>query len=66
MKMEGVSKGMLDRMEEEYGSMLSTTGNSSVASSSASTSMRIDYLDSSSFSTRQQHQAKFLSLLYLS
>ncbi|KAK1390847.1 myosin-9 [Heracleum sosnowskyi] len=56
MKMEGVSKGMLDRMEEEYGSMLSTTGTSSVASSSASTSMRIDYLDSSCFSTRQQHQ----------
>ncbi|WOH07822.1 hypothetical protein DCAR_0727256 [Daucus carota subsp. sativus] len=58
MKMEGVSKGMLDRMEEEYGSMLSTTGNSSVASSSASTSMRIDHLDSSSFSTRQQHQER--------
>ncbi|KAK1359087.1 hypothetical protein POM88_043561 [Heracleum sosnowskyi] len=66
MKMEGVSKGMLDRMEEEYGSMLSTTWTSSIARSSASTSMRIDYLDSSSFSTRQQHQAKFLSLLYLS
>ncbi|KAJ8551356.1 hypothetical protein K7X08_000726 [Anisodus acutangulus] len=45
-KMEGLSRGMLDRMEEEYGAILSSTANSS-----ASTSKRID---SSTFSTRQQ------------
>ncbi|CAK9164707.1 unnamed protein product [Ilex paraguariensis] len=53
--MEGLPKGLLDRMEEEYGSMLSTTANSSV-DSSASTSKRIECLDSSSFSTRHLHQ----------
>ncbi|XP_055834618.1 uncharacterized protein LOC129903141 [Solanum dulcamara] len=54
-KMEGLSKGMLDRMEEEYGAILSSTANSSVASS-ASTSKRIDsFTDpTSTFSTRQQ------------
>lgn len=53
--MEGLSKGMLDRMEEEYGAILSSTSNSSVASS-ASTSKRIDSITdpTSSFSTRQQ------------
>ncbi|KAK3032966.1 hypothetical protein RJ639_035794 [Escallonia herrerae] len=55
-KLEGLPKGMLDRMEEEYGSMLSTTANSSVTSS-ASTSKRIEFPDSASFSTRQPHQA---------
>ncbi|KAL7202498.1 hypothetical protein ACSBR1_034049 [Camellia fascicularis] len=53
-KMEGLSKVMLDRMEE-YGSMLSTTANSS-ATSSASTSKRIEFPDSSSFSTRHPYQ----------
>lgn len=62
-KMEGLSKGMLDRMEEEYGSMLSTTANSSVASS-ASTSKRMEFPDSSSFSTRQTYQVNFESLIY--
>ncbi|KAL3850135.1 hypothetical protein ACJIZ3_012017 [Penstemon smallii] len=42
-KMEGLSKGMLNRVEEEYGTMLSISANSSVASS-ASTSKRIDHL----------------------
>ncbi|KAK9079387.1 hypothetical protein SSX86_001058 [Deinandra increscens subsp. villosa] len=46
-KMEGLSKGMVRRMEEEYGSIL----NSSVASS-ASTSKRIDFPDHLSFSNR--------------
>ncbi|KAM7497153.1 hypothetical protein LguiA_021567 [Lonicera macranthoides] len=61
MKMGGISKGMLDRMEEEFGSMISTTTatpNSSVASS-ASNSKRIEFLDSSSFYTRQPDQANF-------
>ncbi|KAJ8543816.1 hypothetical protein K7X08_025434 [Anisodus acutangulus] len=53
-KMEGLSKGMLDRMEEEYGAILSSTANSSVASS-ASTSKRIhSFTDPSS--TRQPSQ----------
>lgn len=49
--MEGLSKGMLDRMEEEYGAILSSTANSST-----STSKRIDsFTDpTSTFSTRQQ------------
>lgn len=49
--MEGLSKGMLDRMEEEYGAILSSTANSS-----ASTSKRIDSITdpTSSFSIRQQ------------
>ncbi|KAA8549766.1 hypothetical protein F0562_001216 [Nyssa sinensis] len=52
-KMEGLSKGMLlERMEEEYWSMLSTTANSSIASS-ASNSKRIENPDSS---TRQPYQ----------
>ncbi|KAI3687817.1 hypothetical protein L1987_81520 [Smallanthus sonchifolius] len=46
-KMEGLSKGMLNRMEEEYGSII----NSSV-SSSASTSKRVDFPDHLSFSNR--------------
>ncbi|XP_060216040.1 uncharacterized protein LOC132643594 [Lycium barbarum] len=57
VKMEGLSKGMLDRMEEEYGAILASTANSSVASS-ASTSKRIDsFTDpSSTFFTRQPSQ----------
>lgn len=39
--MEGLSKGMLDGDEEDFGSLLSSTANSSVASS-ASTSKRVD------------------------
>ncbi|KAL0437208.1 UNVERIFIED_CONTAM: hypothetical protein Sradi_0428700 [Sesamum radiatum] len=54
-KMEGLSKGMLDRVEGEYGSMLSTTANCSIASS-ASTSKGIDCPNFSSFPTRQMYQ----------
>ncbi|KAD4384453.1 hypothetical protein R6Q59_011424 [Mikania micrantha] len=46
-KMKGLSKGTLDQIEEEYGSIL----NSSVASS-ASTSKRVDFPDHLSFSNR--------------
>ncbi|KAL2238606.1 UNVERIFIED_CONTAM: hypothetical protein Sindi_1052300 [Sesamum indicum] len=59
-KMEALSKGMLERVEQEYGSILT---NSSVASS-ASTSKRIDCPELSSFPTRQFYQAKSRSLLY--
>ncbi|XP_076938267.1 uncharacterized protein LOC143606355 [Bidens hawaiensis] len=52
-KMEGLSKGMLDRMEKEYGSII----NGSVASS-ASTSKRIDFPDQLSFSNRFSNQIK--------
>ncbi|KAI7750171.1 hypothetical protein M8C21_019305 [Ambrosia artemisiifolia] len=52
-KMEGLSKGMLDRMEKEYGSII----NSSVASS-ASTSKRIDFPDHLSFSNRFSNNIK--------
>lgn len=52
-KMEGLSKGMLDRMEKEYGSIL----NGSVASS-ASTSKRIDIPDQFSLSNRYSSQTK--------
>lgn len=62
--MEGVSKGILDRVEEEYNSILSSTANSSVASS-ASTSKRIECPEFSCFSTRQLYQAKFTILLCL-
>ncbi|KAK1355759.1 hypothetical protein POM88_049015 [Heracleum sosnowskyi] len=58
---EGVSKGMLDRMEEEYGSMLSTTGTSSVANSSSSTSMR----NASTFHCSWQDLSEDLMLLAL-
>ncbi|KAJ7964089.1 putative Myosin-related [Quillaja saponaria] len=52
-KMERLSKGiLLERMEEEYKSMLSTASTS--AASSASTSRRIDFPDSSSI--RQPNQ----------
>ena len=55
-KMEGLSNGMLlERMKEECGSMLSTA-NSSVASS-ASTSKRIEFVDTSSSSSQQSHKA---------
>ncbi|KAK6119758.1 hypothetical protein DH2020_046499 [Rehmannia glutinosa] len=49
-KMEGLSKGILDRVEQEYNSILSSTANSSVASS-ASTSKRS--IEIPNFSTRQ-------------
>ncbi|XWS73568.1 hypothetical protein CRYUN_Cryun02cG0140300 [Craigia yunnanensis] len=52
-KMEGLSKGiLLERMEEEYGSMLST------ANSSASSSKRIDYSDLSLSSVQQSYKEK--------
>ncbi|GKU94020.1 hypothetical protein SLEP1_g7562 [Rubroshorea leprosula] len=54
-KMEGLSKGMLlGRMEEEYGSVLSTS-NSSVASS-ASNSRRIEFPDISILSLQQPYK----------
>lgn len=54
--MEGLSKGiLLQRMEEEYNSLLSTA-NSSLASS-GSTSKRVEFQDSSSSSIRVPHQA---------
>lgn len=50
-KMEGLSKGMLlERMEEEYGSMLST------ATSSASTSKRIEFPEMSSILVWQPYK----------
>ncbi|KAI9191862.1 hypothetical protein LWI28_014668 [Acer negundo] len=53
-KMEGFSKGMLfERMEEGYGSMLSTNTS---AASSASTSKPIEFLDVSSLSIRQLYK----------
>ncbi|KAM1342871.1 hypothetical protein ACFX2F_007134 [Malus domestica] len=56
-KMEGLSKGMLlEKMEEEYGSMLSTA-NSSVASS-ASSSQRIESANLSSPLVQQFHREK--------
>ncbi|XP_011080431.1 girdin-like [Sesamum indicum] len=55
-KMEALSKGMLERVEQEYGSILT---NSSVASS-ASTSKRIDCPELSSFPTRQFYQESML------
>ncbi|KAL2485474.1 myosin-related [Abeliophyllum distichum] len=55
-KMEGSSKGMLDRVEEDCGPLLSSTANSSVPGS-ASTSKRIDrFLEPSTFSTQQSYQ----------
>ena len=54
-KMEGLSKGiLLERMEEEYGSMLPT------ANSSDSSSKRIDYSDFSLSSIQQSGKVKFL------
>ncbi|KAJ6964534.1 hypothetical protein NC652_002704 [Populus alba x Populus x berolinensis] len=51
-KMEGLSNGsLLERMEDEYGSMLSTA--SSSATNSASTSKRKEFPDMPSSSTRQ-------------
>ncbi|XP_076915833.1 uncharacterized protein LOC143575308 [Bidens hawaiensis] len=52
-KMEGLSKGMLDRMEKEYGSIINGS-----AASSASTSQRIDFPDQLSFSNRFSNQLK--------
>ncbi|TKY67830.1 Myosin-related isoform 1 [Spatholobus suberectus] len=54
-KMEGLSKGiLLQRMEEEYNSLLSTA--SSSLASSGSTSKRVEFQDSSSI--RVPHQEK--------
>ncbi|KAK7341235.1 hypothetical protein VNO80_24161 [Phaseolus coccineus] len=54
-KMEGLSKGiLLQRMEEEYNSLLSSA--SSSLASSASTSKRVEFQDSSS--VRVPHQEK--------
>ncbi|KAL3529908.1 hypothetical protein ACH5RR_009230 [Cinchona calisaya] len=53
-KMDGLSKEMFQRIEEDFGSILSTTANSSVASS-ASTSKRIQNPESI-FSMRQLYQ----------
>ncbi|KAG5253844.1 myosin [Salix suchowensis] len=51
-KMEGLSNGSLvERMEDEYGSMLSTVNSS--ATNSASTSKRLEFPDMPSSSTRQ-------------
>lgn len=58
-KMEGLSNGLLlERMKEEYGSMLSTANSS--GSSSASTSQRIDFADTSSSSMRQSYKVTLL------
>ncbi|TXG60975.1 hypothetical protein EZV62_012338 [Acer yangbiense] len=52
--MEGLLKGMLfERMEEEYGSMLSTNTS---AASSASTSKPIEFPDVSSLPIRQLYK----------
>jgi hypothetical protein len=57
-KMEGLSNGsLLERMEDEYGSMLSTA--SSSATNSASTSKRKEFPDMPSSSTRQPCKVKF-------
>ena len=64
-KMEGLSNGMLlERMKEEYGSMLSTANSS--AASSASTSQRIEFTDSSSSSTRQSYKVLAFSWITMS
>ncbi|GMI84143.1 hypothetical protein like AT1G51405 [Hibiscus trionum] len=56
-KMERLSKGvMLERMEEEYGSMLVATNNS--ATGSASSSKRINYSDLLLSSTQQSYKEK--------
>ncbi|XP_019163430.1 PREDICTED: myosin heavy chain, clone 203 isoform X2 [Ipomoea nil] len=53
-RMEGLSKCMLDRMEEEYGAIISsTTANVSTATS---TSKQMEFSDPLAFSTRQLHQ----------
>lgn len=62
-KMEGVSNGMLDRVEEGYSSLLSSTAKSSVASS-ASISKGTECPNFSCFSTRQLYQAKFQTLVF--
>ncbi|XP_022728757.1 uncharacterized protein LOC111284313 [Durio zibethinus] len=59
-KMEGLSKGtLLERMEEEYGSMLSRANSSTT--SSASSSKRIDYSDLSLPSIQQSHKVNSLN-----
>lgn len=58
--MEGLSKGiLLERMNEEYGSILLSTANSS-ASSSASTSKRTEVPDVSSSPQRHPYKVKVL------
>ncbi|CAA3028256.1 Hypothetical predicted protein [Olea europaea subsp. europaea] len=55
-KMEGLSKGMLDRVDENFGPLLSSRAISSVPSS-VSTSKRIDrFIEPSTFSARQSYQ----------
>ncbi|PIN02676.1 hypothetical protein CDL12_24809 [Handroanthus impetiginosus] len=58
-EMEGRSKGILERVEEEYSSILCSTANSSVASS-ASTSKRIECPDLSSCYNRQSYKEPIL------
>nr|GMD12920.1 putative WEB family protein At1g65010, chloroplastic isoform X1 [Ipomoea batatas] len=59
-RMEGLSKCMLDRMEEEYGAIISSTAANVSAASSASTSTsnskQMEFSDPLAFSTRQPHQ----------
>ena len=63
-KMEGLSRGvLLERMKEEYGSMLSTE-NSSITSS-ASTSRRIEAPESSCSPIPKLHQVENLFLICL-
>lgn len=57
--MEGLSKGiLLERMKEEYGSMLSTANSS--ATSSASSSKRIDFSDLSLSPIQQSYKVNLL------
>ncbi|OVA07296.1 hypothetical protein BVC80_1601g75 [Macleaya cordata] len=61
-KMEGLSKGMLERMEEEYRSMLCSSSSSSAtasATSSASTSSRFEFPPHSSSSSSTSFERMF-------
>ena len=59
-KIEGLSKGILfERMDEEYGSMLST------ANSTATSSKRIDYSDLSLSSRQQSYKVNSLNHHFL-
>lgn len=59
-KMEGLSQGiLLERINEEYGSILLSTANTS-ASSSASTSKRTEAPDVSSSPKRHPYKVKVL------
>ncbi|XP_026433010.1 coiled-coil domain-containing protein 158-like isoform X2 [Papaver somniferum] len=58
-KMEGISKGMLEKMEAEYRSMLSSTATSSATvsgTSSASTSSRYEFPHNSFSSSKKDYQ----------